>query len=123
MKNLLGTISPLLIAINALLIVSAPSVRAAEFSWYKDPQGDGVLVLSGPIVAGDALKMLNIMKLSLQNQDVYMNAIRLNTGGGDVDEGFSLAEVVRKFKLASVVPANSYCASACFLIFAAGREK
>jgi hypothetical protein len=122
-KNLLATFSPLLIAINALLIVSAPSARAAEFSWYKDPQGDGVLVLSGPIVAGDTLKMLNIMKLSLQNQDVYMNAIRLNTGGGDVDEGFSLAEVVRKFKLASVVPANSYCASACFLIFAAGREK
>jgi hypothetical protein len=50
-------------------------------------------------------------------------SLSLNSGGGLFLEGIRLAEIVNRFGLATYVEEGAYCASACFLVFAAGKEK
>jgi hypothetical protein len=49
--------------------------------------------------------------------------ILLNSPGGNVAEGFRLARIVRDAKMAAIVSDGAVCASACFIVFAAGSEK
>src|SRR6185437_10016175 len=49
--------------------------------------------------------------------------IRLNSVGGNLLEAIKIADVVRKAKIATAVLSGATCASACFIIFAAGNEK
>jgi hypothetical protein len=49
--------------------------------------------------------------------------LRLNSLGGALLEAAKLADVVRYAKIATVVADGSSCASACFIVFAAGAEK
>ncbi len=46
-----------------------------------------------------------------------------NSPGGSVLEGVKLADVVRDEKIATSVSGTAKCASACFMVFAAGSEK
>src|SRR4029077_5021200 len=47
--------------------------------------------------------------------------LELESPGGSVSEGLALAELVEKHSLDTVV--KTYCASACTMIFVAGRER
>ena len=49
--------------------------------------------------------------------------VRLNSPGGSILEGVKLADIIRFGKIATSVIGNSQCASACFIVFAAGSEK
>jgi hypothetical protein len=49
--------------------------------------------------------------------------IRLNSPGGNLLEGVKLADAVRFGKIGTNVGKNATCASACFLVFAAGSTK
>jgi hypothetical protein len=52
-----------------------------------------------------------------------ISGIRLSSPGGNVAEGFNLARIVRIAKMATIVPDGATCASACFIVFAAGSGK
>lgn len=52
-----------------------------------------------------------------------MTSIRLNSLGGNLLEGVKLAEAVKFARIAANVGQGAQCASACFLIFAAGETK
>ena len=47
--------------------------------------------------------------------------LELESPGGSVSEGLALAELVEKYSLDTAV--KTYCASACTMIFVAGRER
>jgi hypothetical protein len=49
--------------------------------------------------------------------------VSLNSGGGLFLEGIRLAEIVNRHGLTVYVEEGATCASACFLVFAAGKEK
>jgi hypothetical protein len=53
----------------------------------------------------------------------FVSGLRLNSPGGLVSEGAKLADVVRYAKISTVVANGATCASACFIVFAAGPEK
>jgi hypothetical protein len=50
-------------------------------------------------------------------------SLRLNSIGGNLLEGVKLADIVRFAKMATNVGQGATCASACFLVFAAGETK
>src|SRR5881628_107579 len=52
-----------------------------------------------------------------------VSGIGLNSPGGALLEAVKIADVIRYCKIATVVPNGQTCASACFIIFAAGGEK
>lgn len=97
--------------------------RAMQFrSLAPDDQGNVAITGTGEIVAGD-LERLRTLMLQLSgtmSATGRVNAIFLDSPGGALIEAERLADVIQKVHLAVVVPAGSQCASACFLLFAAG---
>ncbi|MBR1143772.1 hypothetical protein [Bradyrhizobium sp. AUGA SZCCT0431] len=52
-----------------------------------------------------------------------MTSLRLHSDGGNLREGVLLAAVVKSAKISTNVGRDATCASACFLVFAAGEAK
>jgi hypothetical protein len=104
----------------SMLISSAAS--AATVTTLPSKNGKVTVSLSGEIAQGDfdALKE-NIRKAN--NGNLIVSLIRLDSPGGNVLEGVKLADIIRFGKIATSVVGTSKCASACFIVFAAGSEK
>ena len=75
------------------------------------------LLLQGHIVDGDLARLRRALA-----QGGYA-ALALNSPGGSVVEARDMARLIRRLEVPVVVPARAVCASACFLLFAAGRDK
>jgi hypothetical protein len=106
----------------SLLVGCAAIARAASISAVDSRDGKTRIDLAGEIVPGDS----DTLKLAIQkanNANRVVVTIRLNSKGGNLLESANIADVVRKGKIATSVLSNSECASACFIIFAAGHEK
>ena len=108
--------------VGLISISSASPISAATFKSYTSNEGRIVAVLSGRIEPGDADRLSSII-LEANRANKLVSGVRLNSQGGDLVEGLKLINVVRTAKIATVVPNNATCASACFLAFAAGAEK
>ena len=84
-----------------------------------------ILLMSGPITLGDLDRLADYIKAQPQNS-IFV-AFVLNSEGGNVSEAESLAEAIRDISLHQlahvVVPDGAVCASACFLLFAAGTSR
>jgi len=100
-------------------VTSAP---AATFSTSRADGRNVIAMLSGEIVVGDSDKLKSFIRRADRNGDMVV-ILRLDSPGGSVLEGVKLADVVRDEKLATSVVGAAKCASACFLVFAAGSEK
>jgi hypothetical protein len=81
-----------------------------------------IIVLDGDIAPGDADTAEALIRTA--NEDGRLiSAMRLDSAGGSLAEAVKLGDLVRRAKLPTIVAAGSHCVSACFLVFAAGREK
>lgn len=103
-----------------LAALTAPGVaRAMEFG--TTTKDDSVVIIGrGEIRSGDAERLVVQALVVPRGAKV---ALVLNSPGGNVVAGESLAAVVRRFQLPVVVPPGGVCASACFLVFAASPRK
>jgi hypothetical protein len=77
-----------------------------------------VLSMSGSIVLGDFYRLTDFEK----SHRTFGGGI-LNSEGGNVFEAERLAEVIHGEGGVVIVPDGAVCASACFLLFAAGRNR
>lgn len=111
----------LLITTATILSLSVSS-HAATIGSYINNEGKGVITLNGSIEEGDAKKVGD--EISKHNKSGrWVIAIRLNSLGGLMSEGIAIGEGIKESHIATVVPKGSFCASACFIIFAGGSEK
>ncbi len=99
-----------------------PSIDAAELRSFTSKEGRDVVLLSGDITAGDSERLRALITASNQASRM-VSGIRLSSGGGQLLEAAKLADTVREARIATVVANGAYCASACFVVFAAGTEK
>ena len=76
----------------------------------------------GNILPGDADSLSARLKAA-KDAGKVVTSVRLNSNGGNLLEGVRLADVVRSANVSTKVGENAICASACFLIFAAGATK
>jgi hypothetical protein len=104
-----------------LLATSISAGHAASLT-SSGAEGKTVFVLSGEIASGDTDRLLAEVKTAMNDRRVIAG-VQLSSPGGDVGEGFKLARVVRDARIATIVPDGAMCASACFIVFAAGSEK
>lgn len=105
----------------ALLFLSCVYAHSAQISQVT-LDGKSVIGLDGEIKAGDVEKFKTAVKaINGSGRNVY--ALRLNSSGGNIAEAVSIADIVQFGRMAAIVPAGAECASACFIIFAAGNEK
>jgi len=114
------------IAVCGLVIAGlalSPSIAAAAEITSSNLKDDTIEIsISGNIVAGDA-ELLRTRIKAATDAGKLVTSVRLNSEGGSLLEGARLADVVKSTKLSTNVGQNATCASACFLIFAAGETK
>jgi len=104
------------------IIWAAPVAHGATFSTATAKDGKVTVSLTGEITEGDsdALKT-NIRTANSAGHLVAL--VRLNSPGGSILESVKLADIIRFGKISTSVVGSSICASACFVVFAAGSEK
>jgi|tagenome__1003787_1003787.scaffolds.fasta_scaffold20979326_3 hypothetical protein len=107
----------------ALIVSSSNLAAAAEIKSLNSLKNGGVEIsISGDIKPGDA-DVLKARIKAANDAGQLVTSLRLNSDGGNLLEGVLLAAVVRFAKMSTNVGRGETCASACFLIFAAGEEK
>jgi ATP-dependent protease ClpP protease subunit len=104
------------------ICLACSTSEAAYIRSSISSEGKVVLFLDGKIETGDATTFKNLIR-GANAANRLVSGIRLNSPGGSLAEGVALADIIRYGKIATVVPAGAQCASACFLVFAAGPEK
>jgi hypothetical protein len=109
---------------SSIVIASAiPSTAlAATFKSVASKDGKTIILLSGEIIEGDADTLKAGIK-SANDAGRLVSGLRLNSPGGNILEALKLADAVRFAKVATNVAGNATCASACFLVYAAGATK
>jgi len=95
---------------------------AANFKSAAMKDGRIVISISGEITEGDTDGFKAAVKAA-NDAGKLVTSIRLNSPGGSLLEGVKLADAVRFGKIATNVGHDATCASACFLVFAAGETK
>jgi hypothetical protein len=108
--------------IALLILFNAPLVSGAEIERHVTADETVAISIAGEIVEGDA-EALRLEIQRAQSANFSISEIQLNSIGGSLYEGTSLARVVCAASLNTSVAKRNICASACFLIFAAGSTK
>jgi hypothetical protein len=103
-------------------VIASTPAQAATITSFVSKEGRVIIVLDGQISPGDAEAVSSIIKTANEQQKL-VSGIRLNSVGGNLLEGVKIADIVRYAKIATVVANGAQCASACFVVFAAGNEK
>jgi hypothetical protein len=103
-------------------IVMMQEAQSAEIKGIPAKSGNVVVTITGDITPGDADTLTAIVKQANGVGKLVAN-VRLNSDGGNLLEGVKLADVVRFGKISTNVGKSATCASACFLVFAAGQTK
>ena len=109
---------------GALALALSVPAHAATFT--PIPWANAVRV-SGFLEPGDPERFLEAVK-QIPGSVGRRVTLVLNTGGGNLNEAYVLANVIRDvrqagFVINTLVPHDGYCASACIVIFAAGQTK
>lgn len=106
----------------AMVILSPLLAAAADIKSTAGKDGRVTIIIAGEIEPGDADTFSMAVKQANSAGKLVAN-VRLNSEGGNLLEGVKLADAVRYGKMSTNVGKNATCASACFLIFAAGSTK
>jgi hypothetical protein len=110
------------LGIALLAMFNVLPVSGAEVERRASADGTVEISIAGEIVEGDA-EALRLEIQTAQLAKFSISEIQLNSVGGSLYEGTSLARVVRAASLNTRVMERSVCTSACFLVFAAGSTK
>jgi hypothetical protein len=81
-----------------------------------------VVQLRGLIGPSDASRLTGLINIVLKTNRL-VPSLSLDSLGGTFGGSVELAKVVRTFGLSTYVEDGAQCASACFLVFAAGKRK
>ena len=106
-------------SIALVLTSSAGQAMSFTFKPFEEKPNEGTITASGEIQPGDDEK-LHALVAALPGNTV-LTGILLNSPGGSLVEGVRMATTIRNTGLAT--GAVKMCASACFLMFAAGTVK
>lgn len=106
------------LAIAGSVLCGTFPVAAADFRLAQDNTQPGVpiLVMSGEIQAGDANKLVGLLKANARNAQLVSD-IWLNSPGGNLNEAIKIGAVVEELGYTAVVPIGATCASACFFVW------
>ena len=105
-----------------IISCGAYPATAADLKSAALKDGRIVISISGELSEGDTDGFKAIVK-SANDAGKFVSSVRLNSPGGSLLEGVQLAEIVKFAKMATNVGQGAKCASACFLVFAAGETK
>ena len=108
--------------VRAGLALSVSIANAAEIKSFNLKDDSVEISISGNIVPGD-IDALRASIKAANDAGKLVTSLRLNSEGGNLLEAVRVADWVKSSKISTKVGQSATCASACFLIFAAGETK
>jgi hypothetical protein len=107
----------------ATLLVSAVSPSyGAEFQPIGRRDLTIAIGMTGRITPDDGARLRELIAIATAN-GLTVSQIALNSEGGSVMGGADVALTVRNTGIGTFVAASSVCASSCFMVFAAGKNR
>jgi hypothetical protein len=113
--------SAVLVALSLAAILASRAAVAMQFDLVDVSPTEVMIDARGPIVRGDAGRLERALASVPPARRLL--GLALDSPGGTVLDGAELARMIRDKGLAVVVPTNSKCASACFLMLAAAPRR
>jgi hypothetical protein len=105
----------------AVLCATIGMASAASITSVISGEGKTVISVEGKIEAGDYQRFVSMTLGAVGKRGV--EAVRLNSPGGDLAEAIGMAAAVKAAKTTTVVVNGATCASACFVVFSGGDAK
>lgn len=106
----------------AVAVCGGAPVSAATIKTHASKNGGVTITLSGPITFGDSDTFTRELQQAT-DAGKAVETVQLDSGGGRLVEGVKLATAIKDAGISTSVGPGDVCASACFLIFAAGATK
>jgi hypothetical protein len=106
----------------AMFYATISMASAASITSVLSGQGKDVISLEGRIESGDYQRLVSLI-LDAVGSKRGVEAVRLNSPGGELTEAIGMAAAVKAAKTTTVVVSGATCASACFVVFSAGDGK
>jgi hypothetical protein len=104
-----------------LLLVAPDAVRAMRFDYYPaGPTGDAFIAATGIVRLGDEDRLRTALHAAPPN--TRLAGLSLDSPGGDLEEGLRVGTAIHDAHLQTIVRNGAKCASACFIMFAAGSH-
>ncbi len=106
------------------LLLTLPHAAGAMRFAYRPAEATGaagLLAASGKVELGDEERLR--AALHALPAGTRLAGLSLDSPGGDLEEGMRLAAAVHDERLQTVVEEGAKCASACFIVFAAGPHR
>lgn len=108
------------IALALLGTATALPTRAMEFTDMRVDNGLVIIAATGEIQLGDSDRLMSVL-VRLPAKEAHVLA--LNSPGGNIVASQSLAATIKQARLGVFVGNAGTCASACFILYAAGPTK
>lgn len=109
---------------TACSLVLLSSRAAAEVRLLWPPEGGSVVIIDGTITRETTFELaLASIEIEARNGSHDRPVYALNSPGGVVSVAVHIASMMQEQNTLVAVFSGAECASACFLLFAAGREK
>lgn len=112
-----------LVALAFWFSMAGLPASAMDFSTVTAPDGLRIVSGKGPILAGDAERL--VVALRGADRDAFGNKrLALNSVGGQVGEALSMVVVMDREKVTTIVEPKAECASACAqILFLSGFHR
>jgi len=107
---------------GAMFVPVLSGADAASLKSVTTKENKTVISLSGEIAEGDADALRKAIQTA-NDSGKLVSGVRLNSPGGLLVEAVKLVDLIKYAKVVTVVSNGSTCASACFVVFAAGANK
>ncbi|MCH9807374.1 MAG: hypothetical protein K0U74_06565 [Alphaproteobacteria bacterium] len=95
----------------------ANELVSKKMTFVRGPKGEASAV--GRIEPGTGSEFVEF----IQGQGGEIKSLYLHSPGGSVHDALKMAKLIRKNKIATVVPNDAYCASSCPIVFSGGKER
>jgi hypothetical protein len=95
--------------------------KALQFEQMPYNGSQVIIVARGAIVEGDESRFSESLANIQQSRQLF--ALAVDSPGGSLAEAKLIADMIRRQALTVIVPSNSTCASACFLLLAAAPRR
>lgn len=113
---------PVVLAVCAASQAMAADIVLRPVNKSNPREGALAIYYSGPVTPGDAQRLSRVIAQAEAGRRPILG-IFLNSPGGLIREAILMAHDIRATGHTTIVASNYECASACFLLVAAGREK
>jgi ATP-dependent protease ClpP protease subunit len=111
-----GRLFAILVAVAFSCGALSHTAHGADIRAGRDGDGNNIIVLKGPIEAGDAAKIINL------KDRLYPLTLHLDSPGGSYNEALKIIDAIYPVQpVPTLVNEGSVCYSACALIFMAGH--